>query len=115
MESMESMCRDQAAQLRHDAATQLHRAVRHMRLRAEADALEAEAATWCLLRHLTVPGPVAHGGPEIVGVGKALTLRQIAAELVKDVLELEVMARVVAWLETLAGQALDNEEASSGR
>lgn len=83
--------------------------------RGEAEALEGEAATWCLLRHLYVAGPVAHGGPELKGVGEAKTLRQKAAELIQGSNELDVMARVVAWLEALAGQSMDNEEALSGR
>lgn len=36
MEAMEALCKDRSAALRHEAAAQLHRAVRHMRLRCEA-------------------------------------------------------------------------------
>uniref|UniRef100_A0A061R3Y7 Nuclear pore complex protein n=1 Tax=Tetraselmis sp. GSL018 TaxID=582737 RepID=A0A061R3Y7_9CHLO len=115
MEAMEWLCRDRAAELRAEAALHLHRAVRHMRLRAEAEALEKEAATWCLLRHLYVEGPVAHGGPAVPGAGQATTLRQRAAVLLQEDPELDVMARVVSWLEALAAHALDEEEAASGR
>lgn len=49
------------------------------------------------------------------GVGSARSLRQRAAEIITEDPFLDVVARVVAWLETLAGQGLDNEERFSGR
>lgn len=47
---LENICWQQSARLRGEAQRQIHRAARCVMLREQADALEAEASTWKLMR-----------------------------------------------------------------
>eukprot|EP00873_Tetraselmis_striata_P004466 jgi/Tetstr1/424730/TSEL_015248.t1 len=107
---LEWLSHEYAGDLRDQASTQLHRAARHICLRSEAEEMDGEAATWCLLRHLFASGSVADAGPELPRVGLAKTRRQRAAECISSDHSLNVAARVVAWLECLASRSLENED-----
>ncbi len=80
-------CQDSApaCPARAEAAAQQHRPARALALRARADALEAEAATWSLLAHLHAdrrPGfPGGAGGPRLAGCAAAPTAPQRVARL----------------------------------
>ena len=85
------------------------------RARARAAALEAEAATWRLLGWLHGDAdpaiPCGTGGPATCAVP---TGRQAVAAAVAADPGLNRLARLVAWLEGLAGRALDREEDADG-
>lgn len=74
-----------------------------MALRARADALQAEAATWGLLEHLhgepDARFPGGHGGPALPGAGDELTLSQRIAQLLAATPELNwrVHPRARGW------------------
>uniref|UniRef100_A0A7S1X2S4 Nuclear pore complex protein n=1 Tax=Tetraselmis chuii TaxID=63592 RepID=A0A7S1X2S4_9CHLO len=115
LSGLEWFCREYAEAVRDDASSQLHRAARHICLRSEADDIEGEAATWCLLRHLFDANSFADGGVDLPRVGVARTRRQRAAAIVAQEHSINVSARVVAWLECLSSQTLHIEESLSQR
>jgi nuclear pore complex protein Nup107 len=131
--SMEHKCWLRAAQLREEASRMVHQAARCLVLRERAEVLEAEAATWKLLRYLRFD-PLSHlplvqtdgaavaaagnnsgGGTEISFLGESLTVpgsgglktaRQKVAETLHGTPELRRCAQVVAWLEALSDRSL---------
>ncbi|KAL4448847.1 hypothetical protein ABPG77_007564 [Micractinium sp. CCAP 211/92] len=108
-----AVCRMRAAALRELASSQLQRAARYMSLKEQAEELEGEAATWQLLWFLHgLPRrdfPGGSGGGFVDGAGFSKTVRQRASDLLFADAELNRCARTVAWLEFLAGEALDSE------
>ncbi|GLC45762.1 hypothetical protein PLESTB_000501400 [Pleodorina starrii] len=105
------ICRKRVEALRAEAAEQLHRPSRHIVLKALAEEMEAQAATWQLLFCLYCdPAPPAGSGGIIVpDVGGASLYRQRVADVVGKDAELARCARVVAWLESLAEDALNRQ------
>ncbi|PNW77180.1 hypothetical protein CHLRE_10g425675v5 [Chlamydomonas reinhardtii] len=101
------VCARRAEALRLEAAEQLHRPARHMALKAVADEMEAQAATWQLLfcLHCDEAAPAGEGGSVVRDAGGALLYRQRLADAVASEPELARCARVVAWLESLAEEA----------
>ncbi|BDA47704.1 Nuclear pore complex protein NUP107 [Coccomyxa sp. Obi] len=114
-----NICQDNAAALREQAVQQQNRAARALRLQEQAAALEAEAATWQLLWHLhgarDAAFPAGSGGQPAPGGGRELTVAQRAAAILCEKEKLNWVARVVAWLEALAGEALDRSEEAAVR
>lgn len=114
-----AICRRRARELRATAAGQLQRATHYVAIRDEAIALDEEAATWQLLWHLAgdkdahYPGGWG-GGEEATAAtadsGRTSVHQQVAAIIATDD-DINRAARVVAWLEDLAAEALDSEEA----
>ncbi|KAL4422844.1 hypothetical protein ABPG75_009041 [Micractinium tetrahymenae] len=108
-----AVCRMRAATLKELASSQLQRAARYMSLKEQAEELEGEAATWQLLWFLHgLPRrdfPGGSGGGFVDGAGFSKTVRQRASDLLFADAELNRCARTVAWLEYLAGEALDSE------
>ncbi|PSC76457.1 nuclear pore complex NUP107 isoform B [Micractinium conductrix] len=111
-----AVCRQRAAALKELASSQLQRAARHMALREQAEELEGEAATWQLLWFLHGRAgrdfPAGSGGAFVDGAGFSKTVRQRAADLLFADAALNRCARTVAWLEYVAGEALDGEHAA---
>lgn len=112
------VARQRSIELREQASTQLQSDARYIHLQEMAAELELEAATWNLLDYLygnpdpTFPGGL--GGPVAPGCqGVRTYAQQVADLLVQDEL-LNRVARVVAWLEFLAAEQLDCEEAGWG-
>ncbi|EFJ43078.1 hypothetical protein VOLCADRAFT_96758 [Volvox carteri f. nagariensis] len=104
-------CLGRVEALRAEAANQLHRPARHMALKALAEEMEAQAATWQLLFCLYCdPNPPAGlGGSSVIGVEDRALYRQRLADRVEKEPELARCARVVAWLESLARDALKRQ------
>lgn len=77
--------------IRAEAAEQLHRPSHHMALKAQAEELEAQAATWLLLFCLYCdPSEAAgRGGNHVEGAGDASLYRQRLADAIGTDKELE--------------------------
>lgn len=107
-------CAARAEQLRSLAGSQAAWASKRTALLAESEALQLESATWRLLWHLygvmDPDFPAGTGGGFVAGAGGAKTLAQTVADLLAIDLELNRAARAVAWLEALAGDALDKDD-----
>jgi hypothetical protein len=107
-----AICRQRAASLRELASSQLQRAARYMSLNEQAEELEGEAASWQLLWFLHARPlrdfPAGSGGGFVHGAGFSKTSRQRAADLLFADATLNRCGRTVAWLEHLAGEALDS-------
>ncbi|KAK9814142.1 hypothetical protein WJX72_001215 [[Myrmecia] bisecta] len=114
-----AICMTRATELREQARSQQHRGNRYIHLRSLADSLEAEAATWQLMLHLygnkAMDYPGGNGGLRLTDCGGKASVRQRVADIVGQDEALNRVARVVTWLEDLAGAALDREEAASVR
>jgi len=119
--SYADVCRRRAQELRTAAAGQMQRATRYMAMRDEANALDDEAATWLLLWHLAgdkdarfPAGWGAAGGAQGLEDARTTgrtTIHQRAASIIAEDEKINKAARVVAWLEALAGEAMDVEAA----
>lgn len=108
-----TVCKKRASEIRKSATSQMQRAARSGALLEQVEELEAEAATWQLLWHLhgvtAREFPGGKGGNFVDGAGLQKTVRQHAADLLFQDDGLNRCGRIIAWLEALAGQALDED------
>ncbi|GAB4820101.1 hypothetical protein N2152v2_007147 [Parachlorella kessleri] len=108
-----AICRQQASNLREAASLQLQRAARYLTLQEAAGELDGEASTWHLMWHLhgvaSRDFPGGRGGNFVEGAGLTKTRRQRVSDLLFQDDALNRCGRTVAWLEFLAGEALDRD------
>lgn len=94
----------------------MHRPARYMHLQALASELEAQAATWHLVwcLHCCPDAPAGgSGGPQVAGAPTARTSRHALADALLSDPALARCAAVVAWLESLADDALGSDMVGS--
>eukprot|EP00798_Chlamydomonas_sp_ICE-L_P004835 gene4835-34588_t len=111
--AMESMCNRRAQALRDAMSLHMPRPARHMRLKALAAEMEAQARTWHLLwcLHCNEMAPAGTGGPEVIDAGGRRTHRQMVADLITTDPLLTRLGNVVSWLESIADDTLSQNPA----
>eukprot|EP00197_Chlamydomonas_leiostraca_P004417 CAMPEP_0202878676 /NCGR_PEP_ID=MMETSP1391-20130828/32562_1 /ASSEMBLY_ACC=CAM_ASM_000867 /TAXON_ID=1034604 /ORGANISM="Chlamydomonas leiostraca, Strain SAG 11-49" /LENGTH=176 /DNA_ID=CAMNT_0049560905 /DNA_START=105 /DNA_END=631 /DNA_ORIENTATION=+ len=116
VQALEGMCIRRADELRKQVAQHVHRPARFMHLQALAAEMEGQAATWHLVwcLHCTETPQAGTGGPDVLDAGGKRTARHIAADRVSSDPALLRCAAVVAWLESMADDALGGGEGAEG-
>ncbi|KAF5829538.1 107-domain-containing protein [Dunaliella salina] len=107
--ALEEMAQRRSQLLKQDLSQQVHRPARFMHLQALAAELDAQAATWHLVwcLHCNEMPPAGTGGPEVLDTAGLRTTRQMLADHISSDAQLTRCAAVIAWLESMADDALN--------